>query len=424
MVKVSEFRWRCAISWLTPTEDDHLPTLTVAQTIDFALKAKTPRKRIPGTSPKEFVQQMLDLFSTMLGMKEVLNTNVGNAFIRGVSGGERKRVSIMEALSSRSTINAWDNTTRGLDSSTAVDYIRALRLLTNLSYSTTIVTLYQAGEQLYRVFDKVCVVFEGRQIFFGRASEARQYFEDLGYEAAPRITTSDFLTTITDRTTQRIRPGMESTAPRTPEAFEAAFRQSKFWPELQEEIAAYDREQEETERIDSKNFEQAVREDKSTYASGNSPYTVSFPKQVWYLTQREIQLQVQDTTAVKSKLSNVIILGLIMGSMFYNIQRTSEGAFFISGVLFFNIIVGAWMQTMEVVAMTLGRSIMDKQVKLAFYRPSALVLARTLADFPILFVQAALFTIILYWMANLVADAGKFFINLLFVFVSVQIWGD
>jgi ATP-binding cassette subfamily G (WHITE) protein 2 (SNQ2) len=361
---------------------------------------------------------MLNLFATMFKMKHVLNTMVGNAFIRGVSGGERKRVSIMEALASRSTINAWDNSTRGLDSSTAVDYIRSLRILTNIQFSTTIVTLYQAGEQIYREFDKVCLIYEGRQIFFGKASEARGYFEELGFEATPRVTTSDFLTAITDPKTRRIRPGMEGKVPLTPQALQTAFRNSRFWPELQAELDAYDRERQETQEVDTHNFKKAVKEEKTALAPKGSPYTVSFPMQVWYLTQRELQLQRQDIVALRSKIFNVIVLALLTGSMFYNIPRTSEGAFFIGGALFFNLIIVSWMQLAEAIYMVLGRGIMAKQTAFAFYRPAALILARTLADLPLLAVQSTLFSIILYWMANLVPDAGKFFINLLFVFVS------
>ncbi|KAF8247515.1 hypothetical protein K440DRAFT_550851 [Wilcoxina mikolae CBS 423.85] len=400
-------------------EDAHLPTLSVAQTLRFALKAKTPKTRIPGTSREQFVEEMLTLFAQMFKMKHVLNTIVGNAFVRGVSGGERKRVSIMEALASRSAINAWDNSTRGLDSSTAVDYIRSLRILTNITYSTTIVTLYQAGEQIYQEFDKVCLIYEGRQIFFGKASEARPYFEGLGFEATPRITTSDFLTTITEPTTQHIRAGMEGKVPVTPEALEAAFRRSKFYTEIQEELEEYDRERRENEESDTQNFKEAVKAEKSRNVAEGSPYVVNFWMQVWYLTQRELQLQVQDVVAMRSKFINVLVLGFITGSLFYNIQRTSEGAFFIGGVLFFNIIVVAWMQIIEAINMVMGRGIVAKQVAFAFYRPSALVLARTIADLPSLAIQSTLFSIILYWMAGLVADAGKFFTNLLFVFTTV-----
>ena len=58
---------------------------------------------------------------------------------------------------------------------------------------TTVVSLYQAGEPLYDLFDKVCLLYEGHMVYFGRASEARQYFIDMGYEPKNRQTTADFL---------------------------------------------------------------------------------------------------------------------------------------------------------------------------------------------------------------------------------------
>lgn len=61
---------------------------------------------------------------------------------------------------------------------------------------TTVVSIYQAGETLYQLFDKVCVVYEGRMVYFGPADQARQYFIDMGYEPANRQTTPDFLVSV------------------------------------------------------------------------------------------------------------------------------------------------------------------------------------------------------------------------------------
>jgi len=85
------------------------------------------------------------------------------------------------------------SSTRGLDSSTALEYVRALRIATDVARLSTVVSIYQAGESLYQLFDKVCVIYEGRMAYFGRADQARQYFIDLGYEPANRQTTADFL---------------------------------------------------------------------------------------------------------------------------------------------------------------------------------------------------------------------------------------
>jgi len=105
---------------------------------------------------------------TILGLKHTYKTKVGNSFVRGVSGGERKRVSIAEALSTRATIMAHDNSTRGLDSSTALEYAKALRVVTDITSATTLLSIYQCGENLYNLFDKVGVIHSGRLIYFGR----------------------------------------------------------------------------------------------------------------------------------------------------------------------------------------------------------------------------------------------------------------
>jgi hypothetical protein len=67
---------------------------------------------------------------------------VGNEFIRGLSGGERKRLTIAEAMTARSAINCWDCTTRGLDSASALDYIKSMRIMSNTLHRTNIVSLY------------------------------------------------------------------------------------------------------------------------------------------------------------------------------------------------------------------------------------------------------------------------------------------
>ena len=91
-----------------PEDDIHFPTLTVEQTISFAIKTRTPQNRFSNQSRKEFNQQVLDILLRIFGLRHVRKTVIGNTAIRGVSGGEKKRVSIAEALSCRSVLGAWD----------------------------------------------------------------------------------------------------------------------------------------------------------------------------------------------------------------------------------------------------------------------------------------------------------------------------
>ena len=91
----------------SPEDDIHFPTLTVEETLHFAAKMRTPHNRL-GIRRSHYVKTIADLTQTVFGLRHVKNTPIGDATIRGVSGGEKKRVSISEALTLRSRITAWD----------------------------------------------------------------------------------------------------------------------------------------------------------------------------------------------------------------------------------------------------------------------------------------------------------------------------
>lgn len=90
-----------------PEDDVHFPSLTVAQTIRFAAHLRAPQYRL-GHSRTDYTELVTDALMTLFGLQHVRDTLVGDAIIRGVSGGEKKRVSICEALASRACITAWD----------------------------------------------------------------------------------------------------------------------------------------------------------------------------------------------------------------------------------------------------------------------------------------------------------------------------
>lgn len=89
-------------------DDNHHPTLTVGQTLGFALDVKTPGKRPSGMSKAEFKDRVVKTLLKMFNIEHTINTIVGNPYMRGVSGGERKRVSIAEMMVVGATVCAWD----------------------------------------------------------------------------------------------------------------------------------------------------------------------------------------------------------------------------------------------------------------------------------------------------------------------------
>lgn len=339
--------------------------------------------------------------------------------VRGVSGGERKRVSIAEALVTRASLVAWDNSTRGLDASTALDYARSLRLLTTLQRtSATIATLYQVSETIYECFDRVLVVDAGRQIYYGPVGKARAYFEELGYWGRERQTTADFLTGLTDPHEVQFKSGFEHSAPRTPEAREAAWRASKLYAELEAEIAAYDAEVASSDAKDAKAMKASVREEKNKGVRSGSNYTVPFLAQVRACAVRQLQIKWGQREDIYIKFFTVVSISLIVSSLFHGESTTTTGAYTRGGIMLFAGLFNSWLQLSESIEAVAGRVVIEKHKTFGFHRPSAVVVARALTDIPLLIVQCFLSSVVMYWIAGLRADAGAFFTFYLLTFLN------
>jgi ABC-type multidrug transport system ATPase subunit len=99
----------------------------------------------------EYATHLRDVIMSTFGISHTINTKVGNDFVRGVSGGERKRVSIAEAALSYAPLQCWDNSTRGLDSANAIEFCRTLRTQGDVFGVTSCVAIYQAPQAAYEV---------------------------------------------------------------------------------------------------------------------------------------------------------------------------------------------------------------------------------------------------------------------------------
>lgn len=131
--------------------DSHLAHLTVGETLTFAARARSVRHVLEGFSRQQLDMIRRNAMMAIFGLTHTMNTRVGDDFVRGVSGGERKRVSIAEAALTGAKFQCWDNSTRGLDSANAIEFCRYLRLQADLLGVASVVTLYQAPQAAYDV---------------------------------------------------------------------------------------------------------------------------------------------------------------------------------------------------------------------------------------------------------------------------------
>ena len=132
--------------------DVHFPHLTVSQTLLFAAKARAPRDfTFPSVTRDMYAKHVTDVMMATFGISHVADSIVGNDIVKGISGGERKRVSIVEAALSAAPLQCWDNSIRGLDSALAMNFCTTLRHQTRLTKRTACVALYQASQDAYDV---------------------------------------------------------------------------------------------------------------------------------------------------------------------------------------------------------------------------------------------------------------------------------
>lgn len=403
-----EFKKYRAEAVYNAEDDIHHPTLTVEQTLGFALDTKMPAKRPGNMSKAEFKEHIISTLLKMFNIEHTRHTVVGNHFVRGISGGERKRVSIAEMMITNGCILSWDNSTRGLDASTALDFTKSLRILTNLYKTTTFVSLYQASENIYNLFDKVMVIDEGRQVFYGRASEARSYFESLGFAPRPRQTTPDYLTGCTDEFERQYASGRsEHDSPHSPDTLLEAFRKSPLQKNVNAEMAAY-KDNLEQEKQTHDDFLIAVKEGKRG-TSKRSVYQVGFHLQVWALMKRQFTLKLQDRFNLTLAWVRSIVIAIVLGTLYLNLGKTSASAFSKGGLLFIALLFNAFQAFAELVNVMLGRAIVNKHKAYAFHRPSALWIGQIFVDQAFAATEIMVFSLIVYFMTGLVRDAGAFF---------------
>lgn len=397
-----------------PEDDLHYATLSVKRTLTFALRTRTPGKesRLEGESRDDYVNEFLRVAAKLLWIEHTMDTKVGNEYIRGVSGGERKRVSIAEALITRASVQGWDNSSKGLDASTAVEYVQSLRTLTNMAQVSTAVSLYQAGESLYDLVDKVLLIDQGQCLYYGSSDHAKQYFLDLGFDCPDRWTTADFLTSVTDPFERSIRSGWEDRIPRSAEDFAAVYKKSDAYKKNIQDIEEFESHLKEQMQSRAKN--QSKKNKKKNY-------TIPFHQQVFALAQRQLMVTLGDKASLIGKWGGIVFQGLIVGSLFYNLPDNTNGAFTRGGVLFFILLFNALLALAEQTAAFESKPILLKHKNFSFYRPSAYAVAQTFVDVPLVAIQVILFDVIIYWMAGLAATPSQFFISLLILWTVTMV---
>ncbi|BDA40539.1 Pleiotropic drug resistance protein 1 [Coccomyxa sp. Obi] len=210
-------------------EDQHMPELTVRETLDFSARCQgvgsnaellaelKRREKEMGLEVDWAVDAMMkantiegaehsvstEFIIKMLGLDICADTIVGNAMKRGVSGGQKKRVTSAEMIVGPKRVLFMDEISTGLDSSTTFAIIKYLRDITHMMQYTTAVALLQPAPETYDLFDDIMLIAEGYMVYHGPRENVLDFFEPLGFRCPERKGIADFLQEVTSRKDQQ-----------------------------------------------------------------------------------------------------------------------------------------------------------------------------------------------------------------------------
>ncbi|KAL8464896.1 hypothetical protein ACS0TY_034397 [Phlomoides rotata] len=158
------------------TQDDNLiGTLTVRETISYSARLRLP-DRMPWADKRTLVESTI----IEMGLQDCADTVIGNWHLRGVSGGEKRRVSIAIEILMRPRLLFLDEPTSGLDSASAFFVTQTLRGLSR-DGRTVIASIHQPSSEVFELFDRLYLLSSGKTIYFGQASQAYEFFAQAGF---------------------------------------------------------------------------------------------------------------------------------------------------------------------------------------------------------------------------------------------------
>uniref|UniRef100_A0A8K9UIG8 ABC transporter domain-containing protein n=1 Tax=Oncorhynchus mykiss TaxID=8022 RepID=A0A8K9UIG8_ONCMY len=181
------------ISAYVVQDDILMGTLSVRENLLFSVNLRLDPRHYSAADKQQRVDSIID----DLGLQDCAHTKIGTEFLRGVSGGERKRCSIGMELITSPRLLFLDEPTTGLDSNTANHIINLLHRLSR-SGKTIVFSIHQPRYSIFSRFDHLTLMHRGELVYAGAAGKALSYFTDLGYHCEPFNNPSDFFLDVTN----------------------------------------------------------------------------------------------------------------------------------------------------------------------------------------------------------------------------------
>ncbi|XP_073313781.1 ABC transporter G family member 14-like [Primulina huaijiensis] len=389
-------------------QDDILyPHLSVFETLLF-----TALLRLPKSLTREAKVQHVEHVITELGLTRCRNSMIGGPLFRGISGGEKKRVSIGQEMLINPSLLLLDEPTSGLDSTTAQRILNTVKGLAN-GGRTVITTIHQPSSRLYHMFDKVVLLSEGCPIYYGPASTALQYFSSIGFPTSIVVNPADLLLDLANG----IGPDFQHSTNHSDNSQQDPASVREFL------ISAYDKNistRLKTELYSSDVIIYNYNEENSTRDDLKfEKWCTTWWHQFHVLLLRG--LRERRFEAFNRLRTFQVVSVAILGGLLWWQTPPSHIDDRIAMLSFFSVFWGFYPLYNAVFTFPQERNMLKKERSSGMYRLSSYYLARTVGDLPLELALPTIFTFIFYWMGGLKPDPATFIFSLLIVLLSVLV---
>ncbi|KAL6549776.1 ABC transporter G member 14 [Orobanche minor] len=388
-------------------QDDVLyPHLTVFETLLF-----TALLRLPKSLSKEEKVAHADRVVVELGLTGCRDSMVGGALFRGISGGERKRVSIGQEMLINPSLILLDEPTSGLDSTTAQRILTTVKVLA-AGGRTVLTTIHQPSSRLYHMFDKVLLLSSGGcPVYYGLGSAALDYFSSIGYSTSVTVNPADLLLDLANG----IGPDFQYGTDKDVQQDAMSVRETL--------LSAYDKNI--STRLKSELCSSDVNGHNLTKETTirNDVKMQKWCTTWWYQFKILLLRGLRERRYEAFNLLRIfqVISVAIFGGLLWWQTPSSHIDDRIGMLFFFSVFWGFYPMYNAVFTFPQERAMLIKETSSGTYRLSSYFLARTVGDLPMELALPTAFTCIFYWMGGLRPDPSTFILSLLVVLLSVLV---
>eukprot|EP00656_Telonema_subtile_P038498 TRINITY_DN4343_c0_g1_i6.p1 TRINITY_DN4343_c0_g1~~TRINITY_DN4343_c0_g1_i6.p1 ORF type:complete len:577 (-),score=115.34 TRINITY_DN4343_c0_g1_i6:120-1850(-) len=384
-----QLQWSKAMQRITAyvqQDDQILSTITPREHLLFQASLQMDQKL-----SEQQIQETVELMLKQLNLVKCADTPVGSpGLTRGISGGERKRLSFAAQLLGDPAILFVDEPTSGLDSHMAEEVVGILRQLASGIGSrsrTIITTIHQPTSHAFALFDQLLLLSEGRGVYLGPAADAVEHFAKFGPDLrCPQyMNPSDFFLHVL---------GVESFKAQRVALCDAY---NEKWPMISK--------QDNDDHDGGQAAKQlALSEPKS------ASYTAGCGKQLKWLMWRELKSKLRSPQEIHANISMTFFFSLVMGLAYFQLGNTQTGVQGRNGSLFMVLIQMTFQQmTPTIMVFAVNLPMYMKEHKEGQYSLTSLFCSKMLMDIPAIIAIPLMFSLGFYFMLGLPANAPTYF---------------